>query len=185
MIRVTGGRLRTRRLKTLGGTRSRPTLSKVREAVFNILGEGTRAAVFVDLFAGVGTMGIEALSRGAESAIFVERDARCASILEENLNTLGLASVAEVVVMDAVRWMERESWSGDIVFVDPPYESGLAETSLGILGERTGPEPGWIVVQHGPGLTLPEEAGTLGLVRHKEYGDTVVDFYQAMRTGAE
>ncbi|MCK4545855.1 MAG: 16S rRNA (guanine(966)-N(2))-methyltransferase RsmD [Candidatus Eisenbacteria sp.] len=184
MIRITGGTLRGRKLKTLDGSCSRPTLSRVREAIFNILGQTVRSVTFVDLFSGVGTMGIEALSRGAEAAIFVEHDARCASILSKNLETLGLGRRATVVIADVSDWVRGPSWDADIVFVDPPYGLGLADGTLELLGRSGDKRLDCVLVQHEPKLTLPQEAGILRQVRSGRYGDTVVDVYEPATVGA-
>ncbi len=178
MIRITGGDCRGRRLKTVRGTRSRPTLSRVREAVFNILGDAVPDAVFLDLFAGTGAMGIEALSRGAARVVFVETNAVCRRILGENLSMLGLRERAEIVGMDAIRWAQRGLGGADIVFADPPYASESAARILEALGRSGADGAGYVIIQHGPRVTLPERAGGLVRVRCRTYGDTVLDVYE-------
>jgi len=178
MIRITGGDLRGRVLRTLRGVDSRPTLSRVREAVFNILGGDVEGAAFVDLFSGVGTVGIEALSRGARRAVFVERDALCIRVLRRNLVDLGLEDRARVVRTDVLRWLGRGPGRFGIVFADPPYGSGLAVETLRALGAAPVLE-GWGVVQHGRRERLPAGAGGLERVRSRRYGETAVDFYRS------
>src|SRR5579864_4606804 len=103
--RVTAGEKRGRRLKTPPGRATRPTTALVREALFNIIGDSIRGARVLDLFAGAGTLGIEALSRGAASATFVERDRRCATIVAENLAAIGFANHGDVASADVIEWL--------------------------------------------------------------------------------
>lgn len=123
-MRVIAGRYRGRRLKVPPGVRTRPTADRVREALFSILGhvEDLQA---VDLFAGSGALGIEALSRGAESATFVEGSHGAVGILKFNLAALGIVEGAEVFEWDVLRWLETVGGTlgFDLVFVDPPYSS--------------------------------------------------------------
>ena len=178
MIRITGGDLRGRAVRTLRGVNSRPVLSRVREAVFNILGRDIEEVEFVDLFCGVGTVGIEALSRGARRAVFVERDVRCVRLLQRNLVDLGLENRARVVRGEALRWLGHGPGRFEVVFADPPYGSGLALETLRVLG--AGPVlGGWGVVQHGRRDELPAAAGRLERVRSRRYGETAVSFYRS------
>ena len=122
MLRVVAGKHRGRRLETPAGLSTRPTADRVREALFQILGplDGMRV---LDLFAGSGALGIEALSRGAAAATFVESDRRAAELLERNLSTVG--ETAEVAVRDALAWL-RDAPAGtafELILVDPPYDS--------------------------------------------------------------
>ncbi len=180
MIRVTGGTFCGRKLKTVQGTGSRPTLGRVREATFNILGDTVVGSTFVDLFAGVGAMGIEALSRGAARAVFIETNGRCRNVLAENLAALGLEDCSLVVSADAVRWLDRTPVEGDILFADPPYASGLAARVLEIMGRSSAAGAECVIIQHGPREVLPEEAGNLIRTRSRSYGDTVLDVYRPM-----
>jgi 16S rRNA (guanine966-N2)-methyltransferase len=125
-VRVVAGEFRGRRLAAPRGARTRPTADRVREALFSMLGDVSGARV-LDLYAGSGALGIEALSRGAASAVFVERDARAAAVIERNLSSLGLQQ--EVLRQDAVRFLARSTGTFDLVFCDPPYDAaaGLAE----------------------------------------------------------
>jgi 16S rRNA (guanine966-N2)-methyltransferase len=166
-VRVVAGEFRGRRLAAPRGRRTRPTADRVREAIFSMLGDLSGARV-LDLYAGSGALGIEALSRGAESAVFVERDARAAAVIERNLASLGLDQ--PVVREDAVRFLALSEGMFDLVFCDPPYDSAsrvagpLAEhlpsrTSLGarIVTESDKRTP----------LELP-----LPLLTERTYGDT-------------
>ena len=130
-MRVVAGEFKGRRLAAPRGARTRPTADRVREALFSMLGDVSGARV-LDLYAGSGALGIEALSRGAESAVFVERNPRAAEVIERNLASLGLEQ--QVVRQDAVRFLTRSEGMFDLVFCDPPYDS--ASSLAGRLAER-------------------------------------------------
>jgi 16S rRNA (guanine966-N2)-methyltransferase len=120
-VRVVAGTYGGRRLRAPRGTRTRPTADRVREALFSMLGDVAGARV-LDLYAGSGALGIEALSRGAESAVFVDRDAAAVAAIRRNLEDLGVAG-AEVVRRDALAFLAGLEPSFDLVFCDPPYDS--------------------------------------------------------------
>jgi 16S rRNA (guanine966-N2)-methyltransferase len=119
-VRVIAGEFGGRPLRAPRGTRTRPTSDRVREALFSMLGKVDGARV-LDLYAGSGALGIEAMSRGAGSAVFVERDPRAAAAVERNLASLGLEE--RVVRQDALRFLGRAEGTYDLVFCDPPYDS--------------------------------------------------------------
>jgi 16S rRNA (guanine966-N2)-methyltransferase len=119
-LRIVAGELRGRRLQTPPGLDTRPTSDRVRESLFAILGDAVEGARVLDLFAGSGALAIEALSRGAASAVLVERDRRAADVIEANLEALGPLP-AELVRADALAWLGRPVGPFDIVFLDPPY----------------------------------------------------------------
>jgi 16S rRNA (guanine966-N2)-methyltransferase len=162
------GRWGGRRLRAPRGARTRPTADRVREALFSMLGDVEGAAV-LDLFAGSGALGIEALSRGAASAVFVERDAAAAASVRANLEALG-ADAAVVRRQDALRYLSTSRGAFDLVFVDPPYDSapGLAGTLSEALPSVLAPDA-LIVTEsrksHPLELSLP-------LLRERRYGDT-------------
>ena len=130
-MRVVAGTFKGRRLATPRGTRTRPTADRVREALFAMLGDVTDARV-LDLYAGSGALGIEALSRGAASAVFVERDARAVATIERNLAAVGVE--ASVIRQDALRFLAGAAGAFDLVFCDPPYDS--AARVAGPLADR-------------------------------------------------
>ena len=130
-MRVIAGRFKGRTLRAPKGMRTRPTADRVREALFSMLGEVSGARV-LDLYAGSGALGIEALSRGAVSAVFVERDARAASAIRDNLRALGLEQA--VRRQDALRFLGATEGTFDLVFCDPPYDS--VPRIAGPLAER-------------------------------------------------
>jgi 16S rRNA (guanine966-N2)-methyltransferase len=130
-LRVVAGTYKGRRLAAPRGTRTRPTADRVREALFSMLGDVGGARV-LDLYAGSGALGIEALSRGAESAVFVERDAQAVAAIERNLAAIGVE--ATVLREDVLRFLGRADGTWDLVFCDPPYDS--ASRLAGPLAER-------------------------------------------------
>lgn len=180
-MRVTGGLDRGRKLRAPRGATTRPTSAKVREAIFNILGPPPEGPV-LDLFAGTGALGIEALSRGATAAYFVERDGRALAALQRNLKDLGFASKARIVGRDAriaVRQLAAEGQRFGWVFADPPYASGEA---AGVLAELSGQgvlECGAVVVmEHDKRHLPPDSSGDLVLADRRFYGDTGLSFYR-------
>jgi 16S rRNA (guanine966-N2)-methyltransferase len=130
-VRVVAGTFKGRRLAAPRGTRTRPTADRVREALFSMLGDVGEARV-LDLYAGSGALGIEALSRGADSAVFVERDAQALAAIERNLAAVGVE--ATVVRQDVLRFLARADGAFDLVFCDPPYDS--ASRLAGPLADR-------------------------------------------------
>lgn len=124
-MRIIAGQWRGRRLKALSGRQTRPTLDRVKEALFDMIGPYFSGGLTLDAFAGSGALGLEALSRGKERAVFIERDPRAAAVLWENIRALGAESRAVVVVHDAVRAagrLVRRGVAADLAFFDPPYE---------------------------------------------------------------
>lgn len=152
----------------------RPTQALVREAAFDLVGAAVRDAVVLDLFAGSGALGIEALSRGAAFATLVERQPRVVELIRRNLAELGLQDRARVVRADVVHWLEvqPQAAAASLVLVDPPYEDPVLERTLAILDARL--RPGTVVVvEHARRQTLPELA-RLRLDRNRRYGDTAL-----------
>lgn len=181
-MRVIAGAERGRKLRAPRGATTRPTGAKVREAIFNILGPLPPNPV-LDLFAGTGALGIEALSRGASRATFVERDPRALAALHRNLRDFGLNTRARVLdgkVAPALQRLadERGEKFGS-VFVDPPYAAGEVESVLAMLAGGDILDTGAvIVVEHDRHHVPPEQVGTLHMVDRRFYGDTGISFYR-------
>jgi 16S rRNA (guanine(966)-N(2))-methyltransferase RsmD len=182
-MRVIAGKYRSRTLRSLKGQMLRPTSDRLRETLFNILGTAVGGAVFVDLYAGTGAVGIEALSRGARHVIFVEQHASAVALIRRNLDSLEIGAEAEILAMDAVRAIERlgaRRVHAQFVFLDPPYAADLEyENALEALGESplVAPE-GRVIVEHLRKRELPERAGELELARVVEQGDAALSFYR-------
>lgn len=177
--RVTAGSSRGRRLKTPPGRATRPTTSLVREALFNIIGDSIRGARVLDLFAGAGTLGIEALSRGAASATFVEQDRACATIVAENLAATGFAQQGDVVSADAIDWLKAHAGnlaSFNLLIMDPPYRDGLTlAAALQTLDHIPLRDQALLVVEHHRTQSLPP-LEHLTQVRERDYGTTRLTF---------
>src|SRR3954466_12968465 len=173
-MRVIGGEFRSRAIKSLPGLDVRPTPDRLREALFNILAPRIEGAVFADLYAGTGAVGIEALSRGAARAIFVEQKHAAAGAIRQNLRSLGIESRAEVRQGRATAMIPR--LEADIVFLDPPYplENEYA-AALSLLGEKP---PPLVIAQHPPRLKRGGRYGALNRTRVLKDGDNALSFYQ-------
>jgi len=180
-IRIVGGSLRGRRIP-VPDQGVRPTSDRTREAIFNVLGPGavTDARV-LDLYAGTGALGIEALSRGALEARFVEGNRAVARALRENLARLGLEERAAVLETDLARpaWPAGADGAFDLVFLDPPYAGDAGVRWLTLLGARPWPERGGLVVyERRKGGAAPEPPG-LTIAVERTYSETTVTFYRA------
>jgi 16S rRNA (guanine966-N2)-methyltransferase len=182
-MRVIAGKYRSRTLRSLKGQMLRPTSDRLRETLFNILGAAAGGATFVDLYAGTGAVGIEALSRGARYAIFVEQHAPAIALIRRNLGSLGIAGEAEILGMSAARGIERleaRHVHAQFVFLDPPYAADIEyESALEALGESPLVAlEGRVIVEHLRKRALPERAGELELTRVVEQGDAALSFYR-------
>jgi 16S rRNA (guanine966-N2)-methyltransferase len=172
-VRVIGGDFRSRRLKSIPGLDTRPTPDRLRETLFDILGSRIKDAVFVDAYAGTGAVGIEALSRGAARAIFIERSKNAARVIQENLASLGIENRALVVTASAAS--EVGNYQSDIVFLDPPYEREAEyESVLSALGENP---PPLVIVQHSVRFVPVDSYGMLRKTRALKQGDNALAFY--------
>ena len=172
-MRVIAGEFRSRVLKSLPGHDTRPTPDRLRETLFNILASRVEDTVFVDAYAGTGAVGIEALSRGARRAIFIERSRSAIGVIRDNLATLGLVARSEVFSAKTSSVLERLEW--DIAFIDPPYER---ETEYGVAMDQLGLRPrGLAIAQHPSRLELKPKYGNLRRYRVVKQGDNSLSFY--------
>jgi len=163
------------------GTALRPTSDKVREALFSILGAQVSGGRFLDLYAGTGAVGIEALSRGASAVTFVESDPKAVQLLQKNLRTCQLLDRAQVHVGQTAAFLERKDWwSGpyDVLFADPPY-AALDELDILIHAWRPGllSEHATVIIEQDSRTTLPASIDHAALVRRYLYGDTALYLY--------
>jgi 16S rRNA (guanine966-N2)-methyltransferase len=172
-MRVIAGEFRSRRLKSIPGEATRPTSDRLRETLFNILQTRIEGAVFVDVYAGTGAVGIEALSRGASHAYFLEKNRAALEAIRENVASLGLGSRATVMAGPVVRSLE--GCKGDVVFLDPPYDmEGEYSAALEFLGRKP---PDLVIVQHSVRLSLGEKYGGMTRARTVKQGDNALSFY--------
>jgi len=184
-LRVIAGAFKGRRLVTPKGDRTRPTADQVRLALMDALTPWLPDARVLDLFAGAGGVGLEALSRGAAHATFVEKDPRAVTALRQNIETLGVRDATRVLRADANRELTHLHAEGarfHIVFLDPPYEAELVEPTLAQLGGGGLTEPGAVVVaQHLTKRAPSEMVGGLIGFRTRRFGETTLTFYRAAR----
>src|SRR5579859_193809 len=186
-MRIIAGTFRSRQLKSLKGRALRPTSDKLRETLFNVLGELVAGARFMDLFAGTGAAGIEALSRGAREAIFVEKHPPAAALIKKNLESLDIRKHTRVLRSDALQALKKiaqepaeASARIDILFLDPPYAEKLQYANvLSFLGETNLlAENAVVIAEHQRSLDLPETFGKLERVRVLRQGDAALTFFR-------
>jgi len=180
-MRVIAGSAKGRVLKSVPGSGTRPITDRVKGALFNILGPSIVGARVLDLFAGTGSVGIEALSRGAASVTFVERDRRAIRTIKENLRITGLAERATVIQEDVFHFLNRRRQQPfDIIYIAPPQYRGLWARTLAALDKA--PllvEGGLAIAQLFPKEYAPLDLATLKLVDQRRYGSTLLCFYRA------
>lgn len=179
-MRIVGGTFKGRRLAGFKGLHTRPTSDKVREAVFNILPRDFPFRTILDLFAGTGAMGIEALSRGAEEATFVDSDAAAVSVIRKNLELCN--AQGRVMKRDALSVLKEFARKGerfDLIIIDPPYSSELAVEALKAIDQGGTLSPGGMIVAEAA-KRAPIEADLPGLesIDERRYGDTMVYFFK-------
>lgn len=195
-MRISAGAAKGRRIgykKALGkmdkGSGLRPTSSKVREALFDIIRARVSGSVFLDLYAGSGGVGIEALSRGASKAVFVERDRSRVEAIGQLLDRFNFSDRSVVVNSNGCDFVRKEADRGhryDIVFLDPPYLSGELTKVLPLVGEAgILEENGIVIAEHFFKIVLPEALNTLRYIRSYKYGDTVLSVYGKSKTDEE
>ena len=176
-MRVIAGTYGSRILKSLKGPALRPTSGRLRETLFDVLGTDVQGARFLDLFAGTGAVGIEALSRGALRATFLEKSKAGAALIRENLTSLGLLGRSSVIAGPALRELQRHR--ADIVFLDPPYplekEYALALEEIAVHAPRL------VIAQHSVRFDPGDRHGTLERYRILKQGDNALSFYRPAR----
>jgi 16S rRNA (guanine(966)-N(2))-methyltransferase RsmD len=196
-MRVTSGTAKGHTLRLPSGPRIRPTLDKTREAVFGILGGQVASSRFLDLFAGTGANGIEALSRGAAHAVFVDTSRHCVEAIRRNLEKTAMTDKAEIIRTDALAFLARRHSSPprepgvfDIVFADPPYRKILgagkaacpiSERALQLLSSGAIlKHNASVILEHSPITSLPENMGKLVLWKGRRYGSTAISIYRVV-----
>ena len=203
-MRVIAGAFKGRRLVAPKGSRIvRPTTDRVKESVFSILREQVINANFLDLCAGTGSIGIEALSRGAKHVTFLERDPRCIRVIEQNLRTCGLPAESRAKhpvanrppavrtcllrrdALKGIAYLQKQAVGFEIIYFDPPYGAGLKssselyDTCLAFIAENAVLSPdGTLLVEHAKRSIMPDQIGSLTRDRIASYSDTVVSFYR-------
>ena len=178
-MRIIAGELKGRKLVTPKDDSVRPTTDKVKEAVFSMLMPWLPDSVVLDLFAGTGSLGLEALSRGAKRAYFVDRDRRSIAMVRENVAHCRVEDRSVILCSDHASAMNRIHDTVDIVFLDPPYKAGLMTDCLQRL-DSSGlvPEGGLVVAEHGAQETLPEECAGFNRIKERRYGKICISVYE-------
>ena len=182
-MRVIAGLAKGRKIEAPRGSGLRPTKDSVREALFSILHDRLRGCAFLDLYAGTGANGIEALSRGASSCVFVDSDRDCASVIRKNLKALDLetgADVRNLTLPEGVRRLGHGGPGFDIIFADPPYGYGsLIELQHEIVAGNVLAESGCLIIEHSSRAAPGKVADGLKLARDAQYGDSALAFFCA------
>ena len=175
-MRVITGTARGAKILTLGGNDLRPTSQRVKEAEFSVIQFYIPGAKVLDLFAGSGQLGVEALSRGANSAVFVDGNEESVKIIRKNLEKTGLSAKAKVSKSDIFLFLARSADLFDIIFIDPPYGLGLAKKALRRVSGNV--RPGGIVLcETENGADMPETVNGLALKKQYKYGQTIIWMY--------
>ena len=185
-MRVITGTARGRRLRTLEGNDVRPTTDRVKEAVFSVIQFDLEGRRILDLFAGSGQMGIEALSRGAAEAVFVDNSSDSIAVVRENLRTCGLNRAAVVIQGDASSYLapRKGRREFDYAFLDPPYGRGILQSVLPAVASVV--KPGGAIICESPAEEeLPETVGEFAVDRQYRYGRIKVTFYRVPEEGEE
>jgi len=180
-LRVISGKCKAKKLFTFKGLSLRPTSDRVKESIFDILQKFPPGEKVLDLFAGTGALGIEALSRGARRAVFVEENARSGAALRKNIEACRLSGQAELVskeVQAGLKALEERGDSFDLIFLDPPYGKGLACRTLQALSRSSLIAPDTLIVaEHSPGEDL-SSVPSLERIDWRKYGGTEVSFFR-------
>jgi 16S rRNA (guanine(966)-N(2))-methyltransferase RsmD len=182
-MRVIAGQYRSRKLVAPAGSATRPSSDRLRETLFNVVAPAISDTVWLDLFAGSGAVGIEALSRGARMVYFVESSARAAKAMRANLKSLGISAGSEIhqrEVTQALRMLDAAAVACDFCFLDPPYaDTDAYEDTLGFLTQARLLRPNTIVIaEHDKHSDLLDRYGALARTRRLQQGDAVLSFFR-------
>ena len=181
-MRIIAGIFKGRKIKQPPLKAVRPTKDRVRESVFNIISGEVPHSIVLDLFAGSGAYGLEALSRGAEKAVFIEKNKRCINIIEENILALEIEHNSKLINEDAFKAIEtlgEDKEKFDIVFSDPPYGKGMAKKTLIMINHYDILNPtGLLIIEHERAEEVPEAQGTVSILKQKTYKNIVISIFQ-------
>jgi 16S rRNA (guanine966-N2)-methyltransferase len=187
-VRVIAGTAKGTPLRAVPGMSTRPTADRVKEAIFSMIGPYFDGGYALDLFAGTGGLGIEALSRGAERAVFIDADRRAVDVIRRNAEAARVADRSEIhcnTAERAIRILAKRGLVFRYVFLDPPYRMKIADSLMAEMEERGMLEDGAVVVvEHEAGFRYPETVGGLRLRRLAKYGETSVSIYQYHQAAA-
>ena len=182
-MRIISGVVGGRKLRTLAGLNTRPTSDKVKGAIFSVLGPKVRGARVLDLFAGSGALALEALSRGAEFALAVDKSGEACEIIKANSRELGLLEKMRISCGDGLTCLKGLTEQFDLMFLDPPYRQELASKCLEILSSGNYlSNNGVIILETSREEEIPVEIGKISLRKRSSYGDTVIWYFQLTET---
>lgn len=176
-MRVISGQKRGKKLEVLIGEAVRPTTDKVKESVFNVVQFEVAGAKFLDLFAGSGQIGIEALSRGAQLATFVDKNKTSINVVKRNLSETNFEKSAKVINMDSILFLKKTKDVFDIAFLDPPYNSSLLDEAIFLI-QNVMSEKGVIIFEHPIEKHLPDKFSDFCLSKVYKYGKIAVSVYR-------
>jgi 16S rRNA (guanine966-N2)-methyltransferase len=177
MFRVLGGSIRGRKLEGPRGLEFRPTMAQVKQFIFNILGDRIENARILDLFSGTGSLGIEALSRGAAFVTFVDSSDEAVRILSRNIKTCGFETASRVQRADVFRFLERVAEPFDLIFADPPFKNDLRQGIVHGVDQSVSLKPEGLLILEHEIHDQDEEKHRLSLVRQKRFGHCMVSIY--------
>ncbi len=179
-IRISGGILKDKKIRVLKQGIYRITMEQVRKSIFDLLGEKIQSSIFLDLFAGSGIVGIEALSYGAEKVIFVENHFYAVKLLKENIKSLNIENKTRVIYKDVFIFLRKETREKyDIIFADPPYELDMKIKNIVKYVEDYDwlKEDGILIIEHHKKTEMPDKYNRLKKLYKKNFGETVLSFY--------
>jgi len=188
-LRIISGKFKGKKLHSVRGLTIRPTADRLRESIFNILSHGVLNAVVLDLFAGTGALGMEALSRGAESAVFVDNNPEALSVIQRNITSCSFGKQARIIKWDIKKNLNCLKSAGgafDLVFMDPPYNRDMVKPALFNLEQSGSLKKGarivveHIVVEHSPLEPIPDPVFMFEVEDRRKYGKTLVSFLTYM-----
>ena len=179
-LRIIGGKLKGKKLYTIPGILIRPTSGRLRESIFNILSYMVKDAVVLDLFAGTGAFGLEALSRGAKSAVFIDNNTIALSIIKRNIQSCAVENSSKIIRWNITENLNCTKSIGsifDLVFMDPPYNNALIKsTLLNLHNSKSTGKKTCIIVEHTPFEPVPETCGQFELTDQRKYGKKLISF---------
>lgn len=189
ILRVISGTARGHKLKTIKGTATRPTSDKVKGSVFNIIAGHISEGDVLDIFAGTGCLGIEALSRGAANAVFLDKSSESCAVIRDNLAHTKLTDLADVYCTDygnGIEKLHRDGRKFDLILLDPPYNKNFIQEALKILSRNDIMKDNSIIVaEHSASDIVPQNCGRLKAIDSRKYGDTMITIYKVLESHLE
>lgn len=176
-MRVITGVAKGRKIRALDGIDVRPTIERVKEAMFSTIQFEIEGAKVLDLFAGSGQLGIEALSRGARHCTFVDSNAKSIDCIRENIKTVGFNDKSRIVPANSNSFLKGTTDEFDFIFVDPPYEKGIIAKTLDSISDKVAFN-GRVICEHEHKLELPQSAGELTMKKQYKHGKTMITIYE-------